>query len=626
MWFEVGPGLPKRLLRLSEFPNAGSHAVKIESLPRQASPRVCDADSPYHGLSDPCVNTGNLYFLLSSGPPPRAFARIPYRYPAWSFNNSIAGRGASRRSLGRYFTSSRSNRTQENGYIPSGLGPWKAGWYVPPLNLRSQEPPLSISPVGDKHAPTTKSGLGLMRPITKVTCVVSADAQPEVSSRDSKTQQGGIHQPPAAHVQHAETVEERIEDEPSRVSASPIARPEGKEQGRLDLIRSKVALWDAETRQTGVQTSIPGDVQPLNPCDQIHVMGLDLKGRYIAHTLAGCQTIPPVRYILHNRHLYRHWSNTQKQLRLYRGDNVIIHRRVRAECSSAGQDQSSTRDAIHNLIVTLPAGQVVQALSHVRHRLDHRSTICLINDGLGVAEAVIDAHFPNKLRRPTFLLGHLTTSLGHHDRPFSVSEVRPGRLCLSLFSEPEQVGARFRIKYHPPLERTEVPTQLLRLLTAVPGLHATGHSMTDFLHHKLPMVAFRTIADPLAVLFDCTYDYLVTDRHTKNLIDACISELSQVVSRMPELRDSPRFRQSAVHSWLRDEVYYKLMGQKTADSRMRAQVSRGWETDVDYLSGYFVRRARELQANVSTLLAFTAAVKAKRSVMLKKLAADLPFQ
>jgi cytochrome b translational activator protein CBS2 len=281
---------------------------------------------------------------------------------------------------------------------------------------------------------------------------------------------------------------------------------------------------------------------------------------------------------------------------------------------------------IHNLIVTIPAGQVVQALSRVKHRLDHRSTICLINDGLGVAEALIEAHFPNRLRRPIILLGHLTTSLGHHDGPFSVAEVRPGRLCLSLFSEPEQAGARFRIKYHPPLERTEVPTHLLRLLTAVPGLHATGHSMADFLYHKLPTVAFRTIADPLAALFDCTYDYLAIDRYTRNLIDACISELSQVVSRMPELKDSPRFRQSTVHGWLRDEVYYMLKRQKTADSRMRAQVSRGWDTDVDYLSGYFVQRARELQANVSTLLAFTAAVKAKGSVMLKKLAADIPFE
>jgi cytochrome b translational activator protein CBS2 len=150
--------------------------------------------------------------------------------------------------------------------------------------------------------------------------------------------------------------------------------------------------------------------------------------------------------------------------------------------------------------------------------------------------------------------------------------------------------------------------------------------MADFLYHKLPTVAFRTIADPLAALFDCTYDYLAIDRYTRNLIDACISELSQVVSRMPELKDSPRFRQSTVHGWLRDEVYYMLKRQKTADSRMRAQVSRGWDTDVDYLSGYFVQRARELQANVSTLLAFTAAVKAKGSVMLKKLAADIPFE
>ncbi|KAK4239344.1 hypothetical protein C8A03DRAFT_43034 [Achaetomium macrosporum] len=426
---------------------------------------------------------------------------------------------------------------------------------------------------------------------------------------------------------HAETVEERIEGGPSRILASPIAPTEREEQRRLDLIRSKVALWDAEERQAGAPIS-PA-VGALRPSDQIHVMGLDLKGRYIAHTLAGCQTIPPVRYILHKRHLYRQWDNAKKQLSLYRDDHVIIHRRVRAEYTSEEEEgRSSSGHVIHNLIVTLPAGQVVQALSHVRHRLDHRSTICLVNDGLGVAEALIEAYFPSKLRRPTFLLGHFTTSLGHTDSPFSVSEVRPGRLYLSLFSEQfsEHVGGRFRIKRHPPLERTEKPTHLLRLLTAMPGLNATGRSMADFLEHKLPTVAFRTIVDPLAALFDCTYDYLATDRYTKNLIDAFISELSQVVSRMPECRDSPRFRQPAVYSWLRDEVYHRLMRQRTADSKMRAQVSHGWETDLDFLSGYFVRRGRELQVNVATLLSFLAAVKAKRSVMLKKLAADVPFE
>ncbi|KAH6855104.1 hypothetical protein B0I37DRAFT_363922 [Chaetomium sp. MPI-CAGE-AT-0009] len=405
-------------------------------------------------------------------------------------------------------------------------------------------------------------------------------------------------------------------------TAPPVQEQEHREE--MDRIQSKLALWDSEERQ--VRVPVAPVTQGFQYSDQIHVMGLDLVGRYIAHTLAGCRTIPPVRYMLHRENLYKQWHLAEKQLTLYRGDLRITQRRVIAEYISDEQAETQSGIIIHNLIVTLPAAQVVQAFKRIKHRLDHRSTVCLVNDGLGVAEELIATYYPYESTRPIFLLGHFTTALDHTASRFSVAEVRPGRLYLSLVSPQKVEGSqRFRIKRHPPFERTARATHFIRLLTAMPGLNATGHPMVDFLRRKLPTVAFRSIVDPLAALFNCRYDALSYNPYARQLMDTLIGELSGVLTRLPECRHSRGFRQFAAASSLRAEVYHKLIRQKTADSKMRAQFAAGWDTDVDFLSGYFVKRGREIQADVSALESVLAAAKAKQVMLLKDLADDIPL-
>ncbi|KAK4102153.1 hypothetical protein N658DRAFT_515394 [Parathielavia hyrcaniae] len=384
-------------------------------------------------------------------------------------------------------------------------------------------------------------------------------------------------------------------------------------------IQSRLALWDSgRDRVHGAEFDVL-DSQPFTASDQIHVMGLDLAGRYMAHTLAGCRTIPPVRYVIHNHFMGKRWHENNKQLTLYRGHHMIIRRRIKADFTSE-HDKRLEWGPIHNLVVTLPACQVLNAIGAIRHRLDHRSTICLVNDGLGVAEALIEAYFPDQSKRPIFLLGHLTTSLDYTGDIFSVSEVRPGRLYLTLLPSQGLGGNHeVRIKRHPPLERTVRGSHFIRLLTAIPGLNATGHPIADFMRYKLPTVAFRAIADPLAALFECRYDGLRDNPHARQLMDRLLAELSGVLSRLPECRDSPKFRQVALFTELRDKVFRKLLQQRTADSKMRSQVGRGWDTDVDFLSGYFVRRGRQIHYPVEVLDSVMWAIKAKRLVELKKL-------
>lgn len=527
-----------------------------------------------------------------------------------------------------------------------------------PRRLARKTGPLAIPPIGDNptadkpvrktvsDAPPTEKALRdeqarvQARPVTPV--VRERPAEQEMTPEELERIQAKValwnakaDKPVRKRVSDAPSTGKASRGEQARVQASPVAPKEQEKPAEqeikpegLERIQSKVALWNAEGEQEAdARPRLGVDIPLFKPSDQIHVMGLDLKGRYIAHTLAGCHTIPPVRYMLHRHFLYKQWKESDRQLTLYRGDMSIVRRRVIPEYTSREDAEEEIGDVVDNLIVTLPASQVLQAIGHIKHRLDHRSTICLVNDGLGVAEALIEAYFPDESRRPIFLLGHFTTSLGHADGQFSLSEVRPGRLYLSLFSlQGREANQRFSIKRHPPFERTARAMHFIRLLTAMPGLNATGHPMADFLRYKLPTVAFRAIVDPLAALFDCRYDYLPTNAYARQLMNQLVGELTRVVSLLPECRDSQKFRQFALSRTLWDEVFHKLMRQRTADSKMRAQVGKGFDTDVEFLSGYFVKRGREVQAPVATLDSVMWAVKAKQVVFLERLAGDIPFE
>src|SRR5690606_22383020 len=117
--------------------------------------------------------------------------------------------------------------------------------------------------------------------------------------------------------------------------------------------------------------------------------------------------------------LYKKWYEADQQLTLHRGRHAITQRRVIGEYAPAHDAESEQAEPIANLIVTLPAAHVVRVIGRIRHRLDHRSTICLVNDGLGVAEELIKTYFPNELERPVFLLGHFTAALDHTEDRFS---------------------------------------------------------------------------------------------------------------------------------------------------------------------------------------------------------------
>ncbi|KAK4162489.1 ketopantoate reductase PanE/ApbA C terminal-domain-containing protein, partial [Cladorrhinum sp. PSN259] len=568
----------------------------------------------YHAISASPVNTGNLYLLVGGRPQLRVFARIPRRHTAWFLNNDSAGRGASQLLVNRHFTTTG----------PAPVPNWEPA--SAEAAVASEAPTLAETSISttDRERIQPEPAAPDQERVEVQHADQSEAAQPtnHVESREKVRQAGrSQNKVQAEAVQQADPVKPMSWESPVQETV--------KYDAERERIRSKVALWDQEEKAPETKIVPLAEEQRFTPSDHIYVMGTDPVGRYIAHALAGCESLPPPYYMLHAYGLGKGWHRAGRRITVYEDDKIIPRDRIIAVDTSTAADyeQDVKGMVMKNLIVTVPAAHVLRALKPFVHRLDHRSTICLVNDGLGVAEDIIQAYFPSVLKRPTFLLGHFSTKLGHTEDQFSVEKVREGRLYLTLFQQTvADPLVRNRFRRHPPIERTQNAQHLLRLLTAVPDLYASGHPPQDFFRYKLPTIAFHAIIDPLTVLLDCTYDKLPGSTYARLLMDQMLSEVCVVVSRMWECRNSQKFQQFATSSKLRDEVWHKLMRRQTASSRMRTEAARGRDTDIDYLCGYFVKRGREQGLSVYTLDTVISEVKAKQQVAQARKAIDIPFE
>ncbi|KAK4181212.1 hypothetical protein QBC36DRAFT_383744 [Triangularia setosa] len=537
----------------------------------------------YHAIPAVFVNTGNLYLLSGTRPQLRVFAQIPCRHIPWFFNDHSAGRGASSRlrrgvssksQPGREFETDANHRRRPAPFR-SEPPPYYAKRTVLPAHLGLRPGPFAAGAL--KPPPTAK-------PFKASNVEDPPDAIAETEKFDIEE-----HDEPTSP---AIKFDQRKEEAEISVVPTAPAVQEQEAAEESNRIQSRIAMWDQQ-EQSELE-AVPAPAEELVQSDHIHVMGLDPVGRYITHILASCDTIPPVRYVMHTPGVHNAFKESGRRLTLHRGDEMVTNRRIVAVNFNEGGDYTSPKQyalpgLINNLIITTPAADVVRVLESIKHRLDHRSTIVLINDGLGVVEDLIKTYYPLSVTRPTFILGQFTGKLGYTGEQFSVEEVELGRLRMSIY--PQQIQqSGIRIVRHPPIEHTLRPTRLLKTLTMIPGLRAAGYPMDDFFQKALPTIAFRSIVDPLTVILDSTYDKLPRNAYARMVMDQLL-----------ECRDSPRFSRFAITQTLRKEIYHKLVRQQTSSSRMRSNVARGWDTDIDYQTGYFVERVENLNSLIAEM-------------------------
>lgn len=367
-----------------------------------------------------------------------------------------------------------------------------------------------------------------------------------------------------------------------------------------------------------------GHDQPAPSSAQtVHILGSDSRARFLSHSLHGVygsiQTI--------NLPGSTKYTNIVRNRSRRQGSEELVHRQVTDEIHREEEDD---KGPISNLVVSAPPSHTVKLLEQVKDRVDERTAICLMQDGLGVVEAASNKVFTDPKTRPSIVLGHMSHSLALDRNANAVHSMKPD-YHTALTGVRPYLGKKHedRERRHGPATTTEswLRTQdMLSRFAAATDLHAHGFPLDQWLKLKIPSLMFSAVADPICVLLDSRYDQLLWNPTATRLMGQLLDEIADVVALMPELRNASIALQAALRGeGMRKHTINRLKAKKDAPSRMVMQIQRGQLTDIDYLNGYFIERGRRLGLKLPANEMVVGMVKAKHKARLEKLRSYVPF-
>ena len=382
-----------------------------------------------------------------------------------------------------------------------------------------------------------------------------------------------------------------------------------------------------------VNLNLETEIQPRT----IHILGTGPTGKYIAHALAGLPKAPSVTLLMHKPLLMQQWHEEGANIQLFKNGKIDTKSNFNIESSARIKREGPTQrfpgfgknlehtaeppnTVIETLIVTTESHTTVAALSAIKQRLRHSSTVCFIQDGLGAMNLVDHMVFPDPASRPNYMLGNMSHELTSTQRKFTLIEKRPGKIFVTMV--PRQLCSQGLRQHHEsgPLIRrmdacwTPASIWLMRTLCRSPELSAVGLDESDFYQKQLQKLAINSVIGPLSVMYDCFNNELLCNYHASRSMKLLLKEISNILQRLPEVsraaKNDKRFSAQAL-----ERIVVGVL-QKTGrnSSSMLQAVRKGEKTDVDFYNGYLVRRAAELGIDCPHLEMMVAMVKGKQAV------------
>lgn len=421
--------------------------------------------------------------------------------------------------------------------------------------------------------------------------------------------------------------------------------PPAEETGRLEESAYDSNGLSAMDRQYAAQTDLPR---------RIHIIGATGSiGKLVAHSLKGLANPPPISLILHRYKLIEAWHqgkeritleddghevaregfgvelmperrfqhglevefgqpgpyDSEENLRPDQAAEVIKQQRegldgtagdalIRKTPRSLPGDKYVSKEPIHNLIVAVKAARTLPALHTIRHRLLPTSTICFLQNGMGVIDDVNKEIFPDEATRPNYMQGIITHGANMPPAkagqdPFYVVHAGHGTIALGLLP---RAGVKSEGEGDDAQNSRLAPSSryLLRTLTRSPVLCAVGFTPTELLQQQLEKLAVNSVINPLTALLDNRNGCLLYNFALTRTMRLLIAETSHVIRSLPELRGIPSV--NVRFSPERLEALVVSLADKTKDniSSMLADVRAGRKTEIEYINGYIVRRGEEL--------------------------------
>lgn len=295
---------------------------------------------------------------------------------------------------------------------------------------------------------------------------------------------------------------------------------------------------------------------------------------------------------------------------------------IAKENEDEGQEAAPVPDRSHidELVVTGRGFEAVKAIASVKDRIDDKTSVCLLNDGIGVLEQVRKMIFDGAQPEPNFFLGHMSHALVFNRNRDSVKQLKAGRTILTsadaALNTPKDLHASLDCN---------VPT-FMQSLRHAELLQSSYSTYDQWLRFKLPSLMFTAAVEPVCVLLDLPYRGLTTNRSAQKMMNQLLGEMALVTESLPEVQNSPDLIRFLRGEGLKKFCYRRITGKANAPSELLMRINKGLQTDINYQNGFFLNRAVDLGIHTPTNKLMVHMIKARRQEAMDKRKSYIPIE
>ncbi|KAK0701520.1 ketopantoate reductase PanE/ApbA-domain-containing protein [Apiosordaria backusii] len=334
----------------------------------------------------------------------------------------------------------------------------------------------------------------------------------------------------------------------------------------------------------------------------IYILGAGNIGKYVAHALATHVPSVPVTLIFRKRDSFKKFIDSGRKLTRWIDDKTQDSKSGFG-AEYIGQSYKLNRAMpISNLIVATKGQQTLDPVGILAPRLGRNSTVLLLQNGLGVHEELNSqiVAFRSPANRPSYWAGICSAGIsgrGGTNNPF----------CPFTF----QMAGEGSLKIGPLSENEEIDQSHLLCQSLVESSPTLQTKVLDHRRIKLAQIrklAMNAVINPLTVVHKCPNGALrhlesrralpgepVTALAAEFRPSYMVAEIGPVVRAALNLPSGdPKLDKAwSDEALLRDVL---RLADATAENRssMLQDIEGDRHTEIDYITGWIIRKAREL--------------------------------
>ncbi|KAI9261512.1 ketopantoate reductase PanE/ApbA C terminal-domain-containing protein [Phascolomyces articulosus] len=302
---------------------------------------------------------------------------------------------------------------------------------------------------------------------------------------------------------------------------------------------------------------------------RFHIIGVGAIGSHIATELKARN---PVTLILRSQKAVQEFRE--------RNQNEITYKRVGMTprqipgFDAVGMDDLSSMANIETLVLATKATQAVEAVRSVRSYITPMSTLLLLQNGMGVADEILQSLWPVEEQRPSVVIGvnrHAVERLAS----FSIQHNsgwndKAGGLVLGAL----------------PHSRQEQVAPVLQALTEIPDMNAEAVDYSELQKRMMRKLVVNAAINPIAGLLDSTNGEMLGNSNAMNLSRNVCYEAAEILTEL---------------NTTGEELFQMIHGMLEISKSNRCSTVQDFKakrlTELEYINGYLGKLAKERNVN-----------------------------